>query len=448
MVALNSRFMQVENGNGQVDPDELRYQKIKVMIHEELVDALELSMLALADNEQLSGEVRLVAQDLCREHGAGLESVDRERLIDDIMDEVFGLGPLESLMKDKTISDILVNNIHEVYIERRGRLELTPIIFADEAHLMRIIQRIVSRVGRRIDEVSPMVDARLPDGSRVNAIVPPLALNGPTLSIRRFGARPLQVDDLLENGSMTTDMVDFLSAAIDARMSVMVAGGTGAGKTTMLNALTRYIPRDERIITIEDSAELQLQHPHVIRLETRPPNTEGTGEISPRALVRNSLRMRPDRIIVGEVRGPEALDMLQAMNTGHEGSLTTIHSNDTFDALSRLELMVAMTGYDLPIPVVRQYIVNGIRLIVHLARLKGGQRRVMRIAEITGVEKGDIQLQDIYGFQQTGVDEQGIAQGEFYVTGYRPKCLDNLKAAGVQLSDKMFEKRRIPLKMV
>ncbi|MEX0725476.1 MAG: CpaF family protein [Planctomycetaceae bacterium] len=446
MVALNSRFLMVDADNPQVDQTELRYQKLKVMIHEELVDALELSMLALADHEQLAGEVRLVAHDLCREHAAGLEPADRERLIDDVMDEVFGLGPLETLMKDKTISDILVNHIHEVYIERNGRLELTPILFADDAHLMRIIQRIVSRVGRRIDEVSPMVDARLPDGSRINAVVPPLALNGPTLSIRRFGARPMQVDDMLETGSLTTDMIDFLAAAVDARMSMLIAGGTGAGKTTLLNALTRYIPHDERIVTIEDSAELQLQHRHVVRLETRPPNTEGSGEITPRALVRNSLRMRPDRIIVGEVRGPEALDMLQAMNTGHEGSLTTIHSNDTRDALSRLELMVAMTGYDLPIPVVRQYIANGISLIVHLSRLKGGARRVMRVSEITGVEGGEIQLQDVFGFQQTGVDERGYAVGEFFVTGYRPQCLESLKAAGVQLTDRMFEQRRIPVR--
>lgn len=434
-------------GAGGVDCDEveLAYQKRKVRVHEKLVDSIDLSMLAHIPQDDLILEVRDVAADIVREE-RDISENDRERLLDEIFDEVFGLGPLESLMRDDSISDILVNNPHEVYVERRGRIEPTAVIFADEQHLIRIIQRIVSRVGRRIDEVSPLVDARLADGSRINAVIPPLALDGPTLSIRRFGRNPLQIEDLVECNSVHPDIVDFLAAAIDSRISFLVSGGTGAGKTTMLNAMARFIPSDERIVTVEDSAELQLQHKHVVRMETRSPNNEGAGEITPRALVRNSLRMRPDRIIIGEVRGPEALDMLQAMNTGHEGSLTTIHANDARDALARLELMVAMSGYDLPIPVVRQYINSGISLIVHLSRLKGGARRVMQVSEIVGVKDGGFHIEDIFGFEQTGVDELGVAQGEFYFTGYRPMCLSKLRAAGLRLPDEIFDKRRIPVK--
>lgn len=432
----------LDHRHGEIDPDEHRFQKLKVGIHAELVESLELSMLAQINERELYHEVRAVAVELCSEHAVALNGFDQDRLLDELMHEVFGLGPLETLMKDPTVTDILVNGAHEVYVERRGRLELSSVIFADNAHLMRVIQRVVSRVGRRIDEVSPMVDARLADGSRINAVVPPLALDGPTLSIRRFGAEPLAIDDLVKLNSITSDMVEFLAAAIVARMSFLISGGTGAGKTTLLNALTTFIPHDERLVTVEDSAELILQHPHVVRLESRPANTESTGEITQRSLVRNSLRMRPDRIVVGEVRGSEALDMLQAMNTGHEGSLTTIHANDTTDALSRLEMMVAMSGYELPISVVRQYISSGIKLVVQLARLKGGQRRVMRISEIVGVEDGSFHVEDICGFEQTGVDEDGLAQGEFFVTGYRPQCLKRLKAAGIHLPDSMFEPKR------
>jgi pilus assembly protein CpaF len=444
---MQSRALLVKPGDelDDVDQRELEFQRIKVEIHEKLVDALDLSMLAHVPQEQLVDEVRAVATEIVDESALAISGDDRERLLEELFDEVFGLGPLESLMRDDEVSDILVNHPHEVYVERLGRLQQAGVLFADEPHLIRIIQRIVSRVGRRIDEVSPMVDARLQDGSRINAVIPPLALDGPTLSIRRFGRNPLQIEDLLESSSIHPDVVEFLAAAIDARVSFLISGGTGAGKTTLLNALTKFIPLDERMITVEDSAELQLQHRHVVRLETRPPNNEGAGEITPRSLVRNSLRMRPDRIIIGEVRGAEALDMLQAMNTGHEGSLTTIHANDTRDALSRLELMVAMSGFELPIPVVRQYIASGISLVVHLSRLKGGVRRVMQISEIVGVKEGGFHLEDIFGFEQTGVDELGVAQGEFFFTGYRPMCLARLRAAGLRLPDELFDKRRIPV---
>jgi pilus assembly protein CpaF len=436
-----SKAVLVESSDG-VDEQELLFQRRKVVIHERLVDSLDLSMLAEIRQEELEGEVRRIAAEICREEAPGVKGPERQRLLDELVDEVFGLGPLETLMADPAVSDILVNHPHEIYVERFGRLELSDVVFADEAHLVRIIQRVVARVGRRIDEVSPMVDARLPDGSRVNAVLPPLVLDGPALSIRRFGAQPLRIDDLVENRSITSDMVEFLAGAIEARVSFLVSGGTGAGKTTLLNALTTFIPGDERLVTIEDSAELQLQHKHVVRMETRPPNTEGTGEITQRSLVRNSLRMRPDRIIIGEVRGSEALDMLQAMNTGHEGSLTTIHANDARDALARLEMMVAMSGFELPVPVVRQYIAAGISLVVHQARLKGGVRRVMRIAEVVGMADGNLQLEDIFGFEQTGIDEMGNARGVFYARGYTPNGRARLRSPGVHLPAELFETRR------
>jgi pilus assembly protein CpaF len=419
------------------------FQHLKTRIHHELIESLDLSDAGHVEPDVLRDEVRAIAEDLCRERPE-LASGDHGRMISELLDETFGLGPLEELMQDPTVTDILVNGPATVYVERHGRLELTDVVFADEAHLMRIIQRVVSRVGRRIDEVSPMVDARLPDGSRVNAAVPPLALDGPTLSIRRFGSCPLRIDDLLANHSLVPEMVQFLAAAIEARVSFLISGGTGAGKTTLLNALSAHIPPDERLITIEDSAELILQHKHVVRMETRPANTEGAGELTQRDLVRNSLRMRPDRILVGEVRGAEALDMLQAMNTGHEGSLTTIHANDTRDALARLEMMVAMTGFDLPVPVLRQYIASGIKLVVHLARLKGGPRRVLKVSEIVGVESGAYRVEDIFGFDQLRVRD-GVAHGEFYATGYQPACLGRLRAAGIELPDALFAKRRIIL---
>ena len=443
MMSITTRTLFIDGNDsvGYVDPDELRFQTLKVAIHEQLIDSLNLSIVAEISRDEFADEIRSLAEELCNERTDDLNAADRERMVDQLMDEVFGLGPLETLMDDPEISDILVNHPHEVHIERHGRLEKTDVIFADSQHVTRIIQRLTSRVGRRIDEVTPMVDARLPDGSRINAVIPPLALDGPTLSIRRFGAQPLGIDDLLENNSLSRDMVEFLAAAVEARVSFLISGGTGAGKTTLLNSLSACIPGDERIVTIEDSAELQLQNTHVVRMETRPANTEGCGEVSQRDLVRNALRMRPDRILIGEVRGAEALDMLQAMNTGHEGSLSTIHANDTREALARLEIMVKMSGLDLPIPVIRQYIGSGIRLVIHLARLKGGPRRVVRISEITCNEGDDVEVHDIFGFHQTGVDDDGVAEGEFYVTGFRPECLRRIRAAGVPIADHIFGQR-------
>jgi len=418
--------------------DAVEFQRLKTSIHEEIVESLDLSMAGLIAQDVLEAEVNDLAREIIARRQIALSEEQRAQLFEELHHEVFGLGPIEPLMHDPTVSDILVNGAHEVYVERHGVLERTPIVFADDQHVMRIVQRIVARIGRRIDEVSPMVDARLPDGSRVNAVAPPLALDGPKLSIRRFGAERLTLEQLLKFGSISEDMARFLEAAVAARVSFLISGGTGAGKTTLLNALSLAIPREERIVTIEDSAELLLQHPHVARLETRQANTEGSGEVPARDLVRNSLRMRPDRIIVGEVRGAEALDMLQAMNTGHEGSLTTIHANDTRDALSRLEMMVAMSGFELPVPVVRQYIAAGIKLVVHVARLKGGVRRVTRISEIVEVRDGQYHLEDVFGFKPAGLDADGKIQGDFYRTGYAPRCLERMAECGVELSREMF----------
>ncbi|MCA9154474.1 MAG: CpaF family protein [Planctomycetales bacterium] len=423
-----------------VDELERAFQQLKATIHQQLVESLDLTRFDERNQDRLLVQIRALADRVSKTRPEILGKLDRERLLDELLAEIFGLGPLESLMQDPTITDILVNGPYTVYIERRGRLELTNILFADDEHLLRIIRRLVARLGRRIDEVSPMVDARLPDGSRVNAVIPPIALDGPTVSIRRFGAKPLEMDDLLANQSIMPEMVEFMDAAVAGRVGCLISGGTGAGKTTLLNALSAAIPGDERLVTIEDSAELILQHRHRVRMETRPANTEGSGELSQRDLVRNSLRMRPDRIIVGEVRGSEVWDMLQAMNTGHEGSMTTIHANSAVDALARLEMMVAMTGYELPIGVVRQYIASGITLIVHAARLKGGRRRVMRVAEITGVRDGAYVMNDIFGFRQTGVNDDGMAVGSFYTTGYRPQCLERIEYSGIHLPEAMFEK--------
>jgi pilus assembly protein CpaF len=419
-----------------------RFQQLKADIHRQLVEMLDISRLDQIKSERLRREVRALAIQLAQNSPELLNEVERERLIEEIMNEAFGLGPLEEFMNDPTVSDILVNGPGTVYIERRGQLQPTAIVFADNAHLIQVIQRITARVGRRVDESSPLVDARLPDGSRVNAIIPPLSLDGPVLSIRRFGVQ-LHAEDLLANSTLPPAMLDFLRAVVAARQNVLISGGTGAGKTTLLNTLSRFIPHEERLVTIEDSAELRIQQKHVVRLETRLPNMEGVGAYTQRDLVRNSLRMRPDRIIIGEVRGPEALDMLQAMNTGHEGSLTTIHANDTRDALNRLEMMVTMAGFEMPLPVIRNYIGSALRVIVQLARLKGGMRKVMRISELVGLRKRrHYVVRDIFGFRQTGV-EDGRAVGEFYASGTVPKCLGRLHAAGFDLPPELFRERTL-----
>jgi pilus assembly protein CpaF len=420
-----------------------RFQKLKSDIHRQLVEMLDVSRIERLKPDRLRREVRTLAAQLTQSTPELLGETERERLVDEVMNEAFGLGPLEAYMNDPEISDILVNGPAEVFIERHGRLEASPVVFADNAHLIQVIQRIAARVGRRVDEAAPMVDARLPDGSRVNAIIPPLAIDGPVLSIRRFGVR-LNTQDLLNNQTLPGPVLEFLRAAVQARLNLLISGGTGAGKTTLLNALSRFIPEEERLVTIEDSAELLLQRKHVVRLETRLPNVEGAGAFTQRDLVRNSLRMRPDRIIIGEVRGPEALDMLQAMNTGHEGSLTTIHANDTRDALARLEMMVTMAGFEVPLTVVRSYIASALRIIVQIGRLKGGARKLLRVSEIVGVRKQThYVVRDLFVFRQTGV-VAGRAVGEFYATGTVPTCLDKLHAAGVDLPVELFRERILP----
>jgi pilus assembly protein CpaF len=422
---------------------EERFLGHKAQLHQQLIASMDLSTIGTMSEEDLRLEVRRAAEELCR-LGADLLSLsERERLVNEVLDETFGLGPLEPLMRDPTISDILINGPKTVYVERHGQLEQSSVVFNNEKHLLQIVQRICGRVGRRVDETTPMVDARLPDGSRVNAVIPPLALDGTLLSIRRFGGRPMLVADLMAKKAIAPEMVEFLAACSKARINMIISGGTGSGKTTLLNALSAFIPPKERVATIEDAAELRLQQPHVARMETRPANIEGTGEVTTRDLVRNALRMRPDRIIVGECRGPEALDMLQAMNTGHDGSLTTIHSNDTRDALSRLEMMIGMAGFDLPIWIIRRQITSAVQVIVQVARLPGGPRKVTKISEITGMEGDILSMHDLFVFKQTGVDDAGVAQGYFNATGIRPKLLEKLEAAGIRLPVEMFERRML-----
>ncbi|PLX81879.1 MAG: pilus assembly protein CpaF [Desulfuromonas sp.] len=388
--------------------------------------------------EEVRQEVFLVVEELLKEERVLLNDEEREALAKEVLDELVGLGPLEPLLKDPTISDILCNSYRNVYIERRGLLEKTDIRFADERHLRTIIDRIISRVGRRIDESSPMVDARLADGSRVNAIIPPLAIDGPMLSIRRFGVIPLTIEDLIKNHTLTEEIAEFLAGCVKAKLNIMISGGTGAGKTTLLNVLSSYIPFKERIITIEDSAELQMQQEHVVRLETRPPNIEGHGQITQRDLVRNSLRMRPDRIIVGEVRGEEAFDMLQAMNTGHEGSLTTIHSNSPRDSLTRLESMILMTGINLPEQAMRFMMSSAIDILIQVSRLTDGTRRMVSLSEVVGMEGEIITLQDIFRFDRRGLDADGKVIGNFTATGIRPKFADRIEMSGIKLPEKLF----------
>jgi pilus assembly protein CpaF len=418
-------------------------QQLKVRIHQQLVERLDVQNLRVMPPETVRAEVKVLIRELCTSEKGLINSMEQERLMDEVMDETFGLGPLETLLKDPTITDILVNRYDRVYCERKGRLELVEVQFRDNGHLRQIIDRIVGLVGRRVDETSPMVDARLADGSRVNAIIPPLALDGPAMSVRRFGARPLQLEDLIRHGAFPPAVMDFLAAAVQARCNVLISGGTGSGKTTLLNCLSRYIPADERVITIEDAAELQLQQPHVVRLETRPPNIEGRGEVTQRDLVKNCLRMRPDRIIIGEVRASEALDMLQAMNTGHEGSMTTIHANNTRDALARLEVMIAMAGYDIPMRALRTQIASALQIVVQARRLTGGRRRIVSVSEITGMEGEQIQMHDLFVFEQSGVDAEGHSIGCFKCSGIRPRCAERIEHRGIRLPADLFMARKL-----
>lgn len=416
-----------------------QYHEFKEKIHRLLIDKLDLTKLETIPKETLEYQVREVVESLLAEDSDMGSHINRDRLTVEILNETFGLGPLEPLLNDPTVSDILVNTHKQVYVERFGKLEITNTVFKDDTHLMNIIDRIVSQIGRRVDESSPMVDARLADGSRVNAIIPPLALDGPSLSIRKFGVRKIQVEDLIKYKTLTRPIASMLEAAVKARLNVLVSGGTGSGKTTLLNILSSFIPTTERIVTVEDAAELQLRQEHVVRLETRPPNLEGKGVIVQRDLIRNALRMRPDRIIVGEVRGGEALDMLQAMNTGHDGSLTTLHANSTRDALRRLETMILMAGANLTDKAMREQISSAINLIVQIARLGDGTRKLIKISEITGMEGNTITLQDIFVFEKMGVKEDGTVLGGFRTTGIRPKFAEQLAASGIRLPADIFD---------
>ena len=417
------------------------YQQVKADLHRKILDRLDLEKLGRTTGDSAREEVLVLIRSSVNSEAVPLSFAEREQLSREILDEIFGLGPLEPLLKDPTISDILVNRFDRVYVERAGKLEITGLSFKDNQHLMQIIDRIVSRIGRRVDESSPMVDARLQDGSRVNAIIPPLALDGACLSIRRFGRDPVTWRNMLDNQTMTEPMLELLSAIVKGRLNVIISGGTGAGKTTVLNVLSGYIPNSERIVTIEDAAELQLKQEHVVRLETRPPNIEGKGSVRMRQLVINSLRMRPDRIVVGEVRGEEAFDMLQAMNTGHEGSLTTVHANSPRDALARIENMVSMANLNIPERAIRQQIANAVHAVVQVARLSDGSRKVITISEVTGMEAEMITLQDVFVFDRSGIDESGKVRGVFHSTGHPPHFAERLATAGCRLSPALFESR-------
>ena len=415
------------------------YQELKFTLHRKLVDKINLEALATIDNQRIRSEVRQALISLIDSEPTLLSSLEKQQISDEVLDEVFGLGPLEPLLQDPTISDILVNTHKQVYIERRGLLELTSVAFRDDQHLLRIIDKIVSQVGRRIDESTPMVDARLSDGSRVNAIIPPLAVDGPLLSIRRFSTDKLMPADLVEKKALTPGMMELLEACVKAKLNIIIAGGTGAGKTTLLNAMSAFINAKERIVTIEDAAELQLKQPHVARLETRPPNIEGHGAVRQRELLVNSLRMRPDRIVVGEVRGSEALDMLQAMNTGHDGSLTTVHANSPRDAVSRLEVMVSMAAANMQLISIRQQIASAVNILVQPMRLSDGSRRIMNITEVTGMEGEVVTLQDIFVFEKRGLSPEGKVIGRFAATGIRPKFYEKLLSAGIRLRPDLFD---------
>jgi pilus assembly protein CpaF len=415
------------------------YQELKFTLHRKLLDRINLEALSSMADQRVRAQVRAAVAKLVEDEKTPLSLVEKDRIIEQVLDEVFGLGPLEPLLQDSTVSDILVTTPRLVYVERAGKLYRTPVEFKDDAHLLRIIEKIVSRVGRRVDESSPMVDARLPDGSRVNAVIPPVAVDGPLLSIRRFGRHAMRGEDLVAKLALTEGMLELLKGCVKARLNILICGGTGSGKTTLLNAVSSYIPEDERIVTIEDAAELRLQQTHVARMETRPPNVEGTGAVTIRQLVINSLRMRPDRIIVGEVRAEEALDMLQAMNTGHDGSLTTLHANTPRDGLGRLEVMVGMANANMGIRAIRQQIASAVDLFVQTSRFSDGTRRITHITEVVGMEQDIITLQDVFLFERTGVTESGKIKGRFRATGIRPKFYERLKTSGITLPTSLFQ---------
>ena len=419
-------------------PDE--YFELKTRIHDRLLDLIDLSAIERLERDDLKSQIRILVQRILGEENFAipLNSMERERLFTEIQDEVTGLGPLEPFLKDPAISDILVNTYKRIYVEKQGKLELTDARFKDDAHLMKIIDRIVSAVGRRIDESSPMVDARLSDGSRFNAVIPPLAVDGPSVSIRRFAVNPLELNDLIILKTLTPEIAEILKGIVKAKLNILISGGTGSGKTTLLNVLSRFIPESERIVIIEDAAELQVKQEHLVRLETRPPNIEGKGEITQRDLVKNSLRMRPDRIIVGEVRGKEAFDMLQAMNTGHEGSITTVHANSPRDALMRLETMVAMANLDIPSEFLRRYVSSAIDVVIHVSRLTDGTRKLVALEEITGMEGSIITTQEIFSFRQNRIGKNGKIEGEFRFHGVRPKFIDKFNVAGIEISNDLF----------
>ncbi len=423
-------------GAGSYSPE---YQEFKFTLHRKLLDRINLEALSSIAGERVRAEIRAAVAKLVDEERTPLSLVEKDRVIEEILDEVFGLGPLEPLLQDPTISDILVTTPKLVYVERGGKLYRTPVEFKDNSHLLRIIEKVVSRVGRRVDESSPLVDARLPDGSRVNAAIPPVAIDGPLLSIRRFGRTALRGEDLAKKLAMTDGMLELLKACVKARLNILISGGTGSGKTTLLNALSGYIPEDERIVTIEDAAELRLQQTHVARMETRPPNVEGHGAIQIRQLVINALRMRPDRVIVGEVRAEEALDMLQAMNTGHDGSLTTIHANSPRDAVGRLEVMVGMANSNMGVRAIRQQVASAVDLFVQVSRFSDGSRRITHITEVVGMEGDMVTIQDIFVFDKTGLGEDGKVKGRFRATGIRPKCYERIKSCGISLPASLFQ---------
>ncbi len=419
------------------------FQQLKTKLHRQIVDSIDMSKSGELGDEEFRKQLKGLAVYLVARPEANLSGRDRELMVQELMDEIYGFGPIQELMDDPEISDVLVNGYDTVFVERNGLLERTDVKFADDAHLLHFIQRLVGQAGRRIDETAPMVDAKLQDGSRLHAVIPPLALRGPTLSIRRFKTKIMQFEDMVRMGTLAPEMAEFLVQCVRGRMNVLLSGGTGAGKTTMLNNLSRFIPASERVVTIEETAELQLQQADVVGLETRVSNVEGKGVVSPRDLLRNSLRMRPDRIIVGEARGGEVLDMLQAMNTGHDGSMSTVHANDTRDALQRLELMIALSGAELPTRVARQYIASAIQIFLHVARLASGERKVIRISELTGVTNGEFDIEDIFVYRMAGMDGAGRMLGSFYATGYEPQCVRRIAARGIDVNPRLFAAREL-----